>query len=214
MFQWAIAFGWPQNTKNRLMPDAAGGGHLEVVKWLREQGYAWTNDVCSAAATNGSLEVLMTCESAIRSRELYVLKWVRKNGCPWGEQTCCTAAQMGELEMLKWARDNGCPCDEVCRSAALYDRLHVLKWLRKHGWPCEGISSVLNETPTEIQEWAKKEGLEYDRKLNKRLIVVITCFSIQNGRMKLWRHQVVGLVAWLSRRVATNAQSKNCCSWN
>jgi hypothetical protein len=42
-------------------------GHLEVLKWLRENGYEWDSEICSGAAKNGHLEVL---------------KWLRKNGCP------------------------------------------------------------------------------------------------------------------------------------
>jgi len=56
---------------------AAEGGHLEVLKWARENGCPWNERTCSCAAKGGHLEVL---------------KWARENGCPWGEQTCSFAA--------------------------------------------------------------------------------------------------------------------------
>ena len=47
--------------------EAAEGGHLEVLKWLRAEGCPWDEDACTEAAWYGRLEVL---------------KWLRDNGCP------------------------------------------------------------------------------------------------------------------------------------
>jgi len=104
--------------------NAAEGGHLEVLKWARENGCPWDERTCANAAEGGHLEVL---------------KWARENGCPWDEgrartrrgrpprgaevgarerlpvgrgRTCANAAKGGHLEVLKWARENGCPWDE------------------------------------------------------------------------------------------------------
>ena len=52
-------------------------GHLEVLKWLRENGCPWDMLTYSNAAKNG---------------HLYVLKWLKENGCPWDEMTCAYAA--------------------------------------------------------------------------------------------------------------------------
>jgi len=74
--------------------DAAEGGHLEVLKWARENDCPWDKRTCAHAAKGGHLEVL---------------KWARENGCPWDENTCACAAYRGHLEVLKWAHANGCP---------------------------------------------------------------------------------------------------------
>ena len=58
--------------------DAANGGHLEVLKWARENGCPWDERTCRGAAECGHLEVL---------------KWARDNGCPWDENTCESAAR-------------------------------------------------------------------------------------------------------------------------
>jgi len=50
---------------------AAEGGHLEVLKWARENGCPWDKQTCAYAAKGGHLEVL---------------KWARENGCPWDER--------------------------------------------------------------------------------------------------------------------------------
>ena len=47
---------------------AAVNGHLEILKWARENGCPWDKCTCTYAASNGHLEVL---------------KWARENGCPW-----------------------------------------------------------------------------------------------------------------------------------
>jgi hypothetical protein len=46
---------------------AALGGHLEVLKWARENGCPWDELTCAWAAKSGHIEVL---------------KWARANGCP------------------------------------------------------------------------------------------------------------------------------------
>ena len=48
--------------------NAALNGHLEMLKWARENGCDWNSDTCANAAINGHLEVL---------------KWARENGCQW-----------------------------------------------------------------------------------------------------------------------------------
>ena len=80
--------------KNKICRYAAWNGHLEVLKWARENGCPWNELICTNAALNGHLEVL---------------KWTRENGCNWNDWTCANAAKNGHLEVLKWARENGCP---------------------------------------------------------------------------------------------------------
>ena len=89
--------------KKNLCEDAAEHGHLDVLKWARDNGCPWDEKTCYRAAKHGHLEVL---------------KWARENGCPWNEGTCAGAAEGGHLEMLKWARENGCPMDEDTRKIA------------------------------------------------------------------------------------------------
>ena len=48
--------------------EAAKYGHLEVLKWARENGCPWDEVTCAYAAKGGHLDVL---------------KWARENGCPW-----------------------------------------------------------------------------------------------------------------------------------
>ena len=80
------------------------GGHLEVLKWARENDCPWDEETCADAAEGGHLEVL---------------QWARENGCPWGALTCFAAAESGHLDVLEVVRENGCPWDEeTCAYAA------------------------------------------------------------------------------------------------
>jgi hypothetical protein len=66
-------------------------GHLEVLKWARENGCPWDYRVCTHAAANG---------------QLTVLKWAIENGCEWYPHICEYAAEQNkQTETLKWIRD-------------------------------------------------------------------------------------------------------------
>ena len=58
-------------------------GHLDVLRWARENGCPWDEWTCSFAAHDGQLEVL---------------KYARENGCPWTENTRRLAATKGYVE--------------------------------------------------------------------------------------------------------------------
>jgi hypothetical protein len=62
----AEKFPWDERTCRY----AAWGGHLEVLKWARENDCPWDERTCMFAAKGGHLEVL---------------KWARENDCPWNE---------------------------------------------------------------------------------------------------------------------------------
>jgi hypothetical protein len=97
---------------------AAGGGHLAVLRWLRESGCNWDEETCAAAARGGHLVGVRhphpsRCFGAAGVGHLDVLRWARANGCEWDEETCRAAACRGHLATLQWARANGCPWDKA-----------------------------------------------------------------------------------------------------
>ena len=99
---------------------AAKGGHLEVVQWLRQNGCPWSSRTCYRVAERGHLDIL---------------KWARSQGppCPWDLWTCTWAAKEGHLDVLKWARsqDPPCPWDrDNCREKALVNgHPHIVDWI-------------------------------------------------------------------------------------
>ena len=93
---------------------AAGGGHLSLLQWLRENNFPWDRYTCSSAAARGHLDVL---------------QWARANDCPMDGNTCDASARSGNLEVLQWARANGCPWNEYTLNCAVFNgHLHVVRW--------------------------------------------------------------------------------------
>ena len=69
-----------------VMADAAGGGNLELVQWMRGGGCPWD---------------VVTCYYAIDYGHVEVLRWARENGCPWDADTRdWAAAELGYTDNL------------------------------------------------------------------------------------------------------------------
>ena len=119
--------------------NAAKGGKLEVLKWLRrEVKCPWDSSTCEEAAGAGHLDLL---------------KWAKAEGCEWATTRLChKAARWGRLDVLKWARREGCPWTsrKVCSYAAEGGHLETLEWLvdtleAEHGPSASALEPYLNE---------------------------------------------------------------------
>ncbi|KAJ1405664.1 hypothetical protein B484DRAFT_457028 [Ochromonadaceae sp. CCMP2298] len=152
--QWTdIKIRWDAKTCS----NAAYGGHLPVLRWLRAQDppSPWGEEACTYATEGGHLHVLQwmraqdppcpwdqeTCQWAAEGGHLHVLQWMRAQDppCPWDQQTCRYAAMSGHVHVLQWlrAQDPPCPWDQgTCWHAAAGGHLHVLRWLRAQDPPC------------------------------------------------------------------------------
>ena len=139
---------WAEHTPSFSMDFACLGGHLEVVKYLKENGICLDAKDSYFAALGGHLEVLKylreeikdwdeeICAGAAAGGHLEVLKYLCENGCSLDEDTCSGAAREGHLELLKCLHESGCPWDEhTCMYAARGGHLEVLKYLRENGCP-------------------------------------------------------------------------------
>jgi ankyrin repeat protein len=102
--------------------EAARGGHLEIVRLLRESGCPWdVHTICEQAAESGSVEVL---------------QYLVQQGCILTSEVTCAAADEGYTQLCKFLRGEQCPWDAIaCRSAALNGHVDTLRWLREHGAP-------------------------------------------------------------------------------
>uniref|UniRef100_A0A7S2SYE7 F-box domain-containing protein n=1 Tax=Chloropicon primus TaxID=1764295 RepID=A0A7S2SYE7_9CHLO len=154
---------------------ASGGGHLNVLVWLRSDG--WPRRVTAAwAARGGHLHILIwfhidsqrqqghppsgalrwgeaLCEAA-RGGHLHILRWARSQDphCVWNwRTTCAQAARGGHLHILQWLRNHNLPCDwdhRSCAGAAEGGHLAVLQWLRSQDPPCDWNEKVCISTAT------------------------------------------------------------------
>ena len=133
------------------MNEAALGGHVHAVRWLRTCGCPWETagylgpDYFDAKGGHFSL-----------------LLWLKREGCPIHlENICRRAAEIGHMEMLKWARKQGAPLDETMYfSAAKGGQLEILRWLRTEGCAFDKLSGVSEECEEDgklfdhIYQWA------------------------------------------------------------
>ncbi|AAK14428.1 unnamed protein product [Ectocarpus sp. 4 AP-2014] len=73
---------------------AALRGDLRTVKWLREQGYPWSDGICMLLARRGHLQAL---------------KYVRDHGCPWGMLKIGSVGHVIDEHMRTYLVDAQCP---------------------------------------------------------------------------------------------------------
>ena len=99
LVEWLLAEGIGQDIcrdqATVMCAAAAEHGHLEVLRWARENGYLSRDRsaVCAQAAHGGHLEIL---------------QWLHANRCCMCKATCEEATYRYDVEMLRWARENGC----------------------------------------------------------------------------------------------------------
>ena len=103
---------------------AAGNGHLEVLKYLREEvKVPWGSRTASWAAKNGHLHILEylvereydeynegACWSAAKYGHLNCLKYLHETAkAPWNFRAVRTAHEKNQPECLQYLLDNDCP---------------------------------------------------------------------------------------------------------
>ena len=88
------------NKKNnyKYVKTAAEYGHLEMLKWMVENGFKFTADALTAAAKEGQLECVVyllergcnvtptVSKVTVNHARMHVLRWAIENGCKWVPQ--------------------------------------------------------------------------------------------------------------------------------
>jgi hypothetical protein len=95
-----------------------------MLKWLKERGYVFTADTCTAAATSTEAAQMLeylhsegvpfdtkTMEAAINYQELPLLQWLCERGCDLSKVDPMSDRPVEDLEALSWLRSKGCPCN-------------------------------------------------------------------------------------------------------
>lgn len=84
-----------KESSDHLTFSAAAGNQLETLKWLRETGCPWHNQLTA---------ILSQCQW-FDSQRISCLKWAIENGCPCTEKVC----ENLDGKLLQWAKDYGLP---------------------------------------------------------------------------------------------------------
>ena len=197
MLQWARANGCAWVSRGQLRTDAHGiavrhtlgdsvlmlpsywaakGGHLEVLKWVTDNGCPMNRHAWDTAVAGGHVAVLVwlmehfrskqleasigyatrtTCVMAAENGQLAVLQWAREMDCEWDAGTCGMAARGGHLAVLQWARANGCAWNSgTCIRAAQGGHLQVLQWARSNSCPWDEYVSLLHIPDVALSSWS------------------------------------------------------------
>ncbi|KAG6966215.1 hypothetical protein JG688_00006865 [Phytophthora aleatoria] len=127
--------------------NAARNGHLQVVKWFKENDCpGWDLGIMNAAATGGHLKILQwlrencsdecnvsTMHRAIRGGHLDVMEWLNNNYTidELSAFVMYTAARLGHLEVVKWLHAHQCEGSAAAMDgAARFGHLEIVKWLQ------------------------------------------------------------------------------------
>ena len=132
-------------------------GHLECLKYARENGCPWQPETTSAAAAYGHLKCL---------------KYAHEHGCPWHPDTTRYAACYGHLECLKYAHENGCPWHPHTTRAAAVNALECLKYIYEHcgdivTWEDSDLENKFEKFSEECQNFIKSIKEEWKAGLNR-----------------------------------------------
>ena len=152
---------------------AAGGGHLDCLRYAHEQDCPWDGFTCRRAAEGGHIECLKyaheqgcpwnpdTCQAAASAGHLVCLNYAHEQGCPWNALTCHAAAYGGHLECLKYAHEQGCPWNTFTwRRAAEGGHIECLKYAHEQGfpWTKATCSSAAGGGHLECLKYAHEQG--------------------------------------------------------
>ena len=164
----------------RTINFAAEGGHLSILQWMQSQGHLlelYDGQLSYHAGLNGQLDVLKwlkkngfkmshrLCNVTAASGKVDVLQWCRDQGCKWDETTFACASSSGNLEMLEYCHQHDCPYDEsACEVAARSGDLYTLKWLRKHHlpWNANTCTSAVASGSIELLKWARQNNCPWN----------------------------------------------------
>jgi hypothetical protein len=98
---------WDQHALNQHLRLAGADGHVEVAKWLREQGAEWPDKLWRYGDHPQETYCWL----------LPTLQYAVENGCPWGDWpfgVCVELCVNHFVEEVEWAHANGCPCGDDC----------------------------------------------------------------------------------------------------
>jgi hypothetical protein len=133
--QFLLAEGCKFDPPEEACFDAACCGSLEVLKFCKAQGYAWSDsEVGLGAAMGGNMEILLWLADELHitwqpaelqdmllfaglEEALDMCKWLRAQGAEWPEVLGDEIRGYGWFgEVLEWAREQGCTSEEYYHS--------------------------------------------------------------------------------------------------
>jgi hypothetical protein len=142
-----------QTIKTELCTKVSQQGHIECLKFLKENNFLITENTTLRAAHYGHLDCLKycldnisqyiklghhICNHAVIRGNIECLKYACENGCMYDEYTFGIAATYGHIECLKYLHQIKCPSNSsLCMNAAEGGHLDCLKYLYHNNYPIQ-----------------------------------------------------------------------------
>ena len=188
----------------RVCTAAARGGHLGLLRLLRERGCAWDERTCAAAARGGHLDCLRyaheqgcpwdrrTPMAAATGGHIECVRYAHESGCPWGPATMMAAARGGSLDIVAYARERGCTWNvRVMAEAAGARHLDVIRWLHENGcpWDIHACTAAAHADSVDCLRYLHDNGCPWDRRIvvaaaragSVRALIYATANGLPNG---------------------------------
>jgi hypothetical protein len=121
---------WLCDVQRCALPDdideeAAEGGSVEMLQWLKQKGYA--------------LDEYTTISAARRPHNISVLQFLMDEGCDWHDLTASAAVEAGDLEQLKWLHLHGAFLSGIgVRHTPRSGGVSIFEWLQQQGLQFDG----------------------------------------------------------------------------
>jgi hypothetical protein len=165
---------------------SARRGHIEVLRWLKQQGAAFDAGTMFYAALHGQQ---LACaylraegcdwdEAATYGAAFNchwgTVRWLHEQGCPWvPKQMCLKAAQQGDISSMTYLsqHEESVPSyvlSDMLNAAGSKGHLAAVQWLRQqHGaeWP-RALCHLGVQWSGNTLEWARAEGCDSPLELN------------------------------------------------
>jgi len=173
---------------------AAGGGDLDVLKWVYAKWGVMSGGMHYEAAEGGHLHILQWLHAntdpeygfgngyvflaAAAHGQLAVMEWWLDQGLPGlDEDALVRAAAHGQVRALEWLHARNCPYDDdACLAAASNGELAALQWLRARDYPWDwrslywGGDAAIESGDTATFDWMCAHGAPFDNVSSERLI--------------------------------------------
>jgi hypothetical protein len=147
---------WLSMEQGCQMPDdiadsAAGGGSVEMPRWLKQRGFVFTEGTSYRAAG--------------RANNLRVLQYLLEEGCPLPRYICGAAAEAGDVQQLQWLYEHGAELSSTTAElGADGGSVEVLEWLQQQGVEFEFGSMIQAAEDGNLQvcQWLHAAGCQMD----------------------------------------------------
>jgi hypothetical protein len=175
--KWLHEKGCPWDS-NVICTDAAAGGSMEVLLYLKQQGCAFNEYTLMGAAWRGQLAIceylvaeqcpsdITACAAAARGGHLKTIRFLHENGCPWELSTISLrAAESGSVELLQYLKQHDCEFDtETMSFASAKGNTHVCEYLLSEQcpWDLSACLYAANGSHLSTLRWLHEQGCPCD----------------------------------------------------